>query len=67
MGEAKRRKDLGLSPREKVFILPEFNKEKVKQKVRNYLYKYPIVPFVFYGVAIMILFVVLFSVFKYYK
>ena len=35
MGEAKRRKDLGLPPREKEFVLPEFNKDKVKQKVRN--------------------------------
>ena len=46
MREAKRRKDLGLPPREKEFVLPEFNKEKVKQKVRNTLYKYPIIPFV---------------------
>jgi len=67
MGEAKRRKDLGLPPREKEFKLPEFNKEKVKQKVRNTLYKYPIIPFVFYGVAIIILFVGVFSVIKYYK
>ena len=67
MGEAKRRKDLGLPPREKEFVLPEFNKDKVKQKVRNTLYKYPIIPFVFYGVAIVILFVGVFSVIKYYK
>ena len=67
MGEAKRRKDLGLPPREKGFVLPEFNKDKVKQKVRNTLYKYPIIPFVFYGVAIIILFFGIFSVIKYYK
>ena len=67
MGEAKRRKDLGLPPREKEFVLPEFDKVKVKQKVRNTLYKYPIIPFVFYGVAIVILFVGVFSVIKYYK
>ena len=67
MGEAKRRKDLGLPPREKQFQLPEFNKEKVKQKVRNTLYKYPIIPFIFYGIAILILFVGVFSVIKYYK
>ena len=30
MGEAKRRKDLGLPPREKEFVLPEFDKDKVK-------------------------------------
>tara|TARA_Y100000991_G_scaffold168358_1_gene130147 strand:+ start:397 stop:600 length:204 start_codon:yes stop_codon:yes gene_type:complete len=67
MGEAKRRKDLGLSPRKKEFVLPEFKKEEVKQKVRNTLYKYPIIPFFFYGFAIIILFVGVFSVIKYYK
>ena len=67
MGEAKRRKDLGLPPRKKEFFLPEFNKDKVKQKVRSTLYKYPIIPFVFYGVAIVILIVSIFSVIKYYK
>ena len=67
MGEAKRRKDLGLAPREKDFDLPEFNKEEVKQKVRIFLYKYPIIPYVFYGVAIAILLVGIFSVIKYYK
>ena len=35
MGEAKRRKDLGMPHRKKDFVLPEFNKDKVKQKVRN--------------------------------
>ena len=48
MGEAKRRKDLGLPPREKDFVIPKFNKEEVKQKVRNTLYKYPIIPFFLY-------------------
>ena len=67
MGEAKRRKDLGLPPREKDFVLPEFNKEKVKQKVRNTLYKYPIIPYLFYVVAIVILLVGIFSVIKYYR
>ena len=67
MGEAKRRKDLGLPPRKKEFVLPEFNKKEVKQKVRNTLYKYPIIPYVFYGVAIIILFVGVLSVIKYYK
>ena len=37
MGEAKRRKDLGLPPREKEFVLPKFYKDKVKQKVRSTL------------------------------
>ena len=67
MGEAKRRKSLGLPPREKKFVLPEFNKDKVKQKVRKTLYKYPIIPFFFYGFAIVILFVGVFSVIKYYR
>ena len=67
MGEAKRRKDLGLPPREKEIVFPEFNKKKIQQKVRNTLYKYPLIPFVFYGVAIVILFVGVFSVIKYYK
>ena len=67
MGEAKRRKDLGLPPREKKFVLPEFNKDKVKQKVRNTLYKYPIIPLVFYGFAIVILIFGTFSAIKYYK
>ena len=67
MGEAKRRKDLGLPPREKDFVLPKFNKEEVKQKVRNTLYKYPIIPYLFYGFAIVILLVGMFYVFKYYR
>ena len=67
MGEAKRRKDLGLPPREKEIVFPEFNKKKIQQKVRNTLYKYPLIPFVFYGVAIVILFVGVVSVIKYYK
>ena len=67
MGEAKRRKDLGLPPREKEIVLPEFNKKEIKKKVRNTLYKYPIIPYAFYGVAIIILFVGVFSVIKSYK
>ena len=67
MGEAKRRKDLGLPPREKDFVIPKFNKEEVKQKVRNTLYKYPIIPFLFYGFAILIFLVGIFSVIKYYR
>lgn len=67
MGEAKRRKDLGLPPREKDFVLPKFNKQEVKKKVRNTLYKYPIIPYLFYGFAIVIIFGGIFSVFKYYR
>ena len=67
MGEAKRRKDLGLSPRKKEIVFHQINKEKIQQKVRNTLYKYPIIPLVFYSFAIIILFVGVFSVIKYYK
>ena len=64
MGEAKRRKELGLPPREKPVDFPTFDKESVKTKVRNTLYKYPIIPFLFYGAAILILIGGLFYVFK---
>ena len=54
MGEAKRRKELGLPPREKPveLRLPVLDKENIKKKVRSFLYKNPIVPFVFYGLVL---------------
>ena len=57
MGEAKRRKILGIPPREKVteLKLPKLDKEAIQQNVRRTLYKYPIIPFLFYGAAILIL------------
>ena len=59
MGEAKRRKKLGIPPREKTedIKLPqlELDKKAIQQKVRTTLYKYPIIPFLFYGAAILIL------------
>ena len=55
MGEAKRRKELGLPPREKPIKLPKLDKESIKKKVRATLYKYPIIPFLFYGAAILVL------------
>jgi len=57
MGEAKRRKNLGVPPREKNedIKLPELDKKAIQQKVRSILYKYPIIPFLFYGAAIVIL------------
>ena len=66
MGEAKRRKDLGIPPRDKTedIKLPQLDKKAIKQKVRNTLYKYPIIPFRFYGSAIVILVGGLFYVFK---
>ena len=66
MGEAKRRNDLGLPPREKEIVFQEFNKNMVQHKVRDTLYKYPIIPLMFYGVAIFILIVGVFNVIKYY-
>ena len=32
MGEAKRRKELGLDPRPKEIVIPELNKEEVKKR-----------------------------------
>ena len=57
MGEAKRRKNLGIPPRVKTedIKLPQLNKKAIQQKVRSSIYKYPIIPFVFYGAAIVFL------------
>ena len=57
MGEAKRRKNLGIPPREKIedIKLPQLDKKVIQQNVRSILYKYPIIPFLFYGAAIVIL------------
>ena len=57
MGEAKRRKELGVPPREKPvnLKLPEFDKKALQKNVRSTLYKYPIIPLLFYLVAITIL------------
>ena len=54
MGEAKRRKELGLPPREKSveLKLPVLDKENIQKKVRSFLYKNPIVPFLFYSAVI---------------
>ena len=66
MGEAKRRKNLGIPPREKNenINLPKLDKKAIQQKVRATLYKYPIIPFLFYGAAILILIGGLFFVFN---
>ena len=52
MGEAKRRKELGLPPREKTIDLPKLDKKSIQNKVRSTLYKYPIIPILFYIAAI---------------
>ena len=69
MGEAKRRKELGLPPREKPkdLELPKLDKESIKNKVRAFLYKNPIIPFLFYGVAIGALAWSIFTLMKFYK
>ena len=66
MGEAKRRKALGIPPREETedIKFPELDKKAIQQKVRSTLYKYPIIPFLFYGSAILILIGGLFFVYK---
>ena len=67
MGEAKRRKELGISPREKPIDFPKFDKISIQKKVRSTLYKYPIIPFLFYAVAILTLMGGIFYVVRYYK
>ena len=49
MGVAKRRKNLGIPPREKTddIKLLTLDKKAIQQKVRSTLYKYPIIPFLF--------------------
>ena len=66
IGEAKRRKNLGIPPRENTedIVLPQFDKKAIQQKVRSTLYKYPIIPFLFYGAAILVLIGGLFYFFK---
>ncbi len=69
MGEAKRRKNLGIPPRQKTedIKLPQLDKKAIQKKVRSTLYKYPIIPFLFYGVAILILIGGIFYVTKSFK
>ena len=67
MGEAKRRKELGLPPREKKRELPKLDKESIQKKVRSTLYKNPIIPFLFYGAALGALGWGVFNLVKLYK
>ena len=69
MGEAKRRKELGLPPRERPreLELPKLDKESIQKKVRSTLYKNPIIPILFYGAAIGALIWGVFNVVKVYK
>ena len=69
MGEAKRRKKLGISPRKTSEDIksPQLDKKAIQQKVRSILYKNPIIPFLFYGAIIIMLIGGLFYVFKPFK
>ena len=69
MGEAKRRKNLGIPPREKTedINLPQLDKKAIQQKVRSTLYKYPIIPFLFYAAAIVMMIGGLVYVFQSFK
>tara|TARA_B100001250_G_scaffold381204_1_gene373317 strand:+ start:199 stop:408 length:210 start_codon:yes stop_codon:yes gene_type:complete len=67
MGEAKRRKEKGLPPREKPIEMPTLDKDAIQKKVRTTLEKNPIIPFLFYGAALAALFGGLFYVSKLYK
>ena len=69
MGEAKRRKNLGLPPRDKPreLELPKLDKDSIQKKVRSFLYKNPIIPFLFYGTAIGALVWGIFNLVKFYK
>ena len=64
MGEAKRRKELGLPPREKAVEIPTLDKDAVQKQVRSYLEKNPIIPFLFYGASLVALFSGLFYIGK---
>ncbi len=67
MGEAKRRRELGLPPRAKPIELPKLDKESIQKKVRSTLYKNPIIPILFYGAAIGALVWGVFNLVKVYK
>ena len=69
MGEAKRRKELGLLPRERPIEadLPTLDKEAIQKKVRSFLYKNQIIPVAFYAVAIAALVLGVYNVLKVYK
>ncbi len=67
MGEAKRRKDLGLPPRKKAVEMPTLDKDVIQKQVRSYLEKNPIIPFLFYGAFLAALLGGLFYIGKLYK
>ena len=69
MGEAKRRKDLGLPPREKPIEtkLPTLDKSDIQKKVRSFLYKNQFIPVAFYAAALAALVWGVYNLLKAYK
>ena len=69
MGEAKRRQQIGLPPRDQPnkVEMPKLDKESIQKKVRSFLYKNPIIPFSFYGAAIAALVLGVYNLVKVYK
>ena len=76
MGEAKRRKSLGLPPRKideekrrKDLGLPpkEIDKEKLKKSIKSTFNKFPYIPIIFYGASLAFLIFGIIKIFDYYK
>tara|TARA_Y100000589_G_scaffold326693_1_gene366958 strand:- start:1475 stop:1705 length:231 start_codon:yes stop_codon:yes gene_type:complete len=76
MGEAKRRKDLGLPPRkidedklrrEKGLPPKEIDKEKLKKNIKLTFSKYPFIPIIFYGLAIIVLIIGVLKIVNFYR
>ena len=69
MGEAKRRKDLGLPPREKPIEtkLPTLDKEEIQKEVRSFLYKNQFIPVAFYAALLAALVWGVYNLLKVYK
>ena len=69
MGEAKRRKELGIPPRQNSIDtkLPTLDKDAIQKKVRSFLYENPIIPFVFYSSLIAALSWGVYNLLKVYK
>ena len=59
MGEAKRREELGLPPRDK-----KINKNKTKNKLNEILNKYPYFPYIL-GISLLIVLII--DLINYYK
>ncbi len=76
MGEAKRRKKLGLPPRkldenkfrEEIGLPPkEIDKEEIKKNVKSAFSKYPFIPFIFYLSGIFVLILGIIKIINLYK